>query len=207
VLKYKVGDTVRIQSKERLRVQDVAVNSVMLECANRIAKIIGVNDAYDCYSLDIDNGDWSWTDGMFDPDYNADDPLAPEDAIRAMMDDGEALINKEGRECLWNGVSGYFQVMVDSVTALRRLDLFTDLRRRPAKRNRPMTRWEVLDWANSEASRGWVVRVVLQEMCGQWAVPQCHYYDEDVTAYQRARLLPDLSGVDESTIQGFEVDK
>jgi hypothetical protein len=28
-----------------------------------------------------------------------------------------------------------------------------------------------------------------------------------IEKYQRARLLPDLSGVDESTIQGFEVEE
>jgi hypothetical protein len=79
-------------------------------------------------------------------------------------------------------------------------------RRSFEKRARDMTRWEVLDWANSEASRGWFVKIRGSE---RWRVPQFYDYDYefDASKYQRAQLLPDKSGVDESTIQGFEVEE
>jgi hypothetical protein len=66
-----------------------------------------------------------------------------------------------------------------------------------------MTRWEVLNWIISEASRGWVVR----DSSYAWVPPQFHSYTVAISDYQRARLLPDLSGVDEDTIQGFEVEE
>jgi hypothetical protein len=40
-----------------------------------------------------------------------------------------------------------------------------------------------------------------------WGQPQSRGYNYDLKNYVRARLLPDLSGVDESTIQGFEVEE
>jgi hypothetical protein len=78
--------------------------------------------------------------------------------------------------------------------------------RRHVKHKRFMTRWEVLDWANSEASRGWVV-CIESKSDDFWEPPQCLGYNLDIKSYRRARLLPDLSGVDESTIQGFEVEE
>jgi hypothetical protein len=81
---------------------------------------------------------------------------------------------------------------------------FINFRRRPAKHNRPMTRWEVLVWANSEESRGWVVQAQGNKM---WYIPQFFSYDTDTAKYRRARLLPDNSGIDESTIRGFEVEE
>jgi hypothetical protein len=93
--------------------------------------------------------------------------------------------------------------MVDSVTALRRLDIFTDLRRRPAKRRRLMTDEEASTWANSEESHGWMVRTFGFE----WSFPSAFAYTCGMKSYERARINADLSGVDESTIQGFEVEK
>jgi hypothetical protein len=136
---------------------------------------------------------------MFDPDYKADEPLSTKDAIQAMLD-GETLYDHDGIKCWFNETSGTF------VTETYDQDLgsFIGLRRRPAMRKRLMTRWEILDWANSEASRGWVVRYE----DGRWISPQCQNYPEEVLdRYQRAKLHSDLSGVDESTIQGFEVEE
>jgi hypothetical protein len=147
---------------------------------------------------------------MLDPDYTPadrplslkDEPLSPEDAVRAMLE-GEALILKdEGRECLWSSAYGYFTVMLNSVQALRKLDSFDGLHRRPAKRKRVWTRWEILDWANSPDSRGWVVR---QTRSGNWVCPQALIYALDSDKYERARFSRD--GVDESTICGFEVEE
>jgi hypothetical protein len=121
---------------------------------------------------------------MFDPDYTGDDPLSPEDAIRAMLD-GETLYDKEGDKYYWKG-KGHA------------------LYRRPPKRKRLMARWEVLAWACSEESRGWVVRAKGSKW---WCPPQFFSYDMDAKRYERARILPDMSGIDRSTIQGFEVEE
>jgi hypothetical protein len=37
-------------------------------------------------------------------------------------------------------------------------------------------------------------------------LPQYFSYNDEGAVYQRAKLLPDHSGVDESTIQGFETE-
>jgi hypothetical protein len=176
----------------------------MFKYAGQLAKITIMTRGYG-YKLDIDDETWDWQDWMFDPGYKADESLSAEDAIIAMVRDGETLyaeledggkteyrFNKE--EC-WFETSGGTYYYLSDLVGLRRL---------PEKRKRPMTRWEVLDWANSEASREWVVKYE----DGRWTSPQHQNYPEDVLdKYQRARLLPDLSGVDENTIQGFEAEE
>jgi hypothetical protein len=212
-MNYKVGDTVRIRSKEWIDAQDKSecgnhkepfrtLTPNMFHYAGRIAIITEVAQC-DIYKLDVDDGIHWWLDWMFDPDYRADGPLSAEDAIRAMLD-GKALCDESGRECLWDSVHGWFAVMCNSVTALRKIDCFTGLYRRPEKRKRLMTRFEILGWTTSEASRGWVVR---PEGNDTWHVPQFFSYDLGEYRFQRARILPDLSGVDEDTIQGFEVEE
>jgi hypothetical protein len=42
---------------------------------------------------------------------------------------------------------------------------------------------------------------------GDWLVPLQNHYIGDLSGFQRAQLLPDKSGIDESTIQGFEVEE
>jgi hypothetical protein len=143
-----------------------------------------------------------WSEWMFDPDYNpADRPLSAGDAIIAMVRDGETLVDEDGREHCWDGDD-----FVRDIGGNHWVDFyeFNNLYRRPAKRKRAMNRWEILDWASSEASRGWVVRQIWN--APDWMCPPAPFYNLDTDTYQRARLLPDLSGVDESTIQGFEVE-
>jgi hypothetical protein len=74
---------------------------------------------------------------------------------------------------------------------------------RPEKRKRPMDRLEIIAWANSEESLGWMTQ------CGGslWTFPRHFSYTGESEDYRRARLLPDLSGVDPDTIQGFEVEE
>jgi hypothetical protein len=179
----------------------------MLTCANRIAKIVGVNHGY--YSLDIDNREWCWTDRMFDPDYKLDEPLSTEDAIRAMLD-GETLYDSEGNGYFWFN-TGAFKKVYDGGAELLGEFRVPDLFYNRPKRSRPMSRWERLAWAGSEASRGWVVRTISidHKSVTAWELPQKFSYEvsEGTFEYQRARLLPDLSGVDEDTIQRFEVGK
>jgi hypothetical protein len=210
-VKYKEGDRVRIRSKEWIDAQekdkdgDISIGArvflkSMFQYAGREAVIIkAVND--DSYEIDIDSGEAYWSLQMFDLDYNpADGPLSAGDAIIAMVRDRETLVDEDGRAHRWD-----WDNFLCDLGGNHWVDFyeFNNLYRRPAKRKRAMTRWEMLNWANSEASRGWLVR---SEIRGDWYLPQYFKYETAIAQYQRARLLPDLSGVDESTIQGFEVE-
>jgi hypothetical protein len=220
-MKYKVGDTVRIRSKEWMDAQrkdadgDIAMNGLcltkgMFMYAGRTATIKRICPNR-TYKLDIDNERYWWMDWMFDPDYKADGLLSAKDAIIAMVREGEHLFDKDGREFYWDDGGKIFWHTLDAVNdagkeyTVRGSNFpLPDLYRRPSRRKRTMNRWEVLDWAGSDASRGWLVRAS-ENM--PWILPAYYGYNEDFSTYQRARLLPDLSGVDEDTIQGFEVEE
>ena len=215
----KKGDVVRIRLKAWMDAQkkdtygtirvpgDVkyALAKAMQEYARKLAVVTEVR--INSYDLDIDNGEHHWEDWMFEDGDAADTPLPSKEAARAMLD-GETLYDETGREYFWHeGLDGGVFVSInrrDDEHACCRAHSFNDLYRRPVKRTRPMTRWEIINWANSEASRGWVV---WQPQEGVWESPQYFEYNLDPEKYQRARLLPDLSGVDESTIQDFEVEE
>jgi hypothetical protein len=209
-MKHKTGDMVRIRSKEWIDAQEKSIRGnihtfveSMFKYAGKIARIMRFE--FDGYRLDVDDSDWIWRDFMFDPDYKPDKgPLSPKDAIIAMVRDRETLYDGDGFRHDFSKLRGDFirRGMVDGdMTVVSRFD---GLCRRPAKRQRSMTRWEILDWANSGESRGWYVRLPNVE---EWVSPQCPNYDTKLIGYRRARLLPDKSGIDESTIQGFEVEE
>jgi hypothetical protein len=218
-MKHKAGDTVRIQSREWWEKQDKDNDGDipgpsgywffknMSQHCGKIAKITKVRDT--SYTLDIDNGQDEWDEWMFDPDYHPNEPLSPEDAIRAMLD-GETLYDDAGRKYWWQeedcgfrclNPCSTFSLLTSDVRAL------PSLYRRPEKRTRAMTRWEILAWAGSEESRGWVVAEEETEMT--WYPPQYFGYELDTKGdgYCRAKLLPDGSGIDETTICGFEVEE
>jgi hypothetical protein len=214
-MNHKAGDTVRIRSREWIDAQekdedgdimrDNGFSRTMFQYAGKLAVITYV-DTDDSYRLDIDDGSWWWADWMFDPGYrSADGPLSAEDAVRAMLD-GERLTDDEGTEYFWDADwdGGHFFYRKRDETDAGVAHSYTGLYRRSAKRKRLMTRFEILGWANSEASRGWVVRT---GESGEWFCPPSLEYCNDIDVYQRARLLPDLSGVDKDTIQGFEVEE
>jgi hypothetical protein len=155
---------------------------------------------------------------MFDPDYRPEDePLSAKDAILAMVDGGETLYDEDGSAYWFSEADACFSTDSDSGKTPEDINYFYGLYRRPAKRKRPMTRWEILAWVNSEDSLGWVARgkyIGDGVLWGSWELPQCYRYDtceglldKGVYEYQRAKLLPDLSGIDESTVQGFEVEE
>jgi hypothetical protein len=226
MLNYKAGDTVRIRPREWMDAQerngfgDIMNSNVrgysmtmeMQEYAGKLATIILVSGDDNPYNkLDIDDGRYSWEDWMFDPDFRAGEPLSAEDAIRAMLDE-ETLYSKTGVSYSYSVKNHWFYVNDQMIDRINDTGIFSGLYRHSPKRKRPMTRFEVLAWVCGEASHGWVVR---DSQNGDWLPPQMFGYWQDVVSYssdtdryyQRARLLPDLSGVDESTIQGFEVEE
>jgi hypothetical protein len=217
-MKYEVGDVVRIQSKEWFDAQEkneegniykdnISFVEDMLRYAGKIAKIEKLTVA-GYFRLDSDIG-YDWADWMFDPNYDPTrEPLPAKDAAQAMLD-GETLYDKYGNKYEWRNKHGEFS-RFEAGEIPDQVCNFNGLYRRPVKRKRLMNRWEIMDWANSEASRGWVV------FCGSikpsteanWYSPQYANYSPDYTQrYWKARMLPDLSGIDKSTIQQFEVEE
>jgi len=93
---------------------------------------------------------------------------------------------------------------------------FKHIHSRVEPKHRPMTQFEMLGWANSDNSKGWLVRAEFpgyteKNIYSQWLLPQHFYYDKSrifdkqILSYERAKLLPDHSDIDKSTIQGFGV--
>jgi hypothetical protein len=155
---------------------------------------------------------------MFDPGFSEDGmskqapfsegfpELMPKDAIRAMLD-GETLYDKEGGAYFWREDflgAPYFVCHRNGEVYIS--SLFFGLCRRPEKRKRKrtMSREEMLAWSISEESHGWMVRCGKEEC---WKFPNVFSYGLSQDSYQRARMLPDLSGVDPDTVQGFEVEE
>jgi hypothetical protein len=73
---------------------------------------------------------------------------------------------------------------------------------------RPMTQFEMMGWANSEESRGWLVRMIDKNDKSKWLLPQQLRYDCNEglnhVSYERAKLLPDCSDIDKTTIRQFK---
>jgi hypothetical protein len=137
--------------------------------------------------------------------------LSPVHAVIAMAK-GETLYNEYGLECVFNKHEGKFELLAGDGTRLWfcTLDEFTTLYRLPQKRRRSMTPEEVRAWAESDESLGWMVRICdgrYLSIPRKWSFPRFYNYEGVVEYYQRARMLPDMSGIDESTIQGFEVEE
>lgn len=76
-MKHKVGDKVRIKSKEwydknkdydgDVLCQGTYLSSSMAYYCGKMATITRI-EASNLYRIDIDNGEWWWTDGMFEDD-------------------------------------------------------------------------------------------------------------------------------------------
>jgi hypothetical protein len=92
VLKYKVGDTVRMRSREWIEAQpqkldgridhkssNYYMSESMARNAGKTARITHV--CADCYRIDIDDGFYPWEDWMFDPSYQSDEMLCAIDAV------------------------------------------------------------------------------------------------------------------------------
>jgi hypothetical protein len=209
---HKVGDTVRIQSQEWYDAQkdengfvhhsnsSMVFNSYMQKRVGKLAKVVSVD--FGSYTLDIDNGKSYWQDWMLDSDYRPEvDPLSAEDALRAMLD-GETLYDEYDRPYRLNSVEKRIEYVDSDDDSVRVHNVFDwVLHRRPVKRTREMTMQEIAVWVMSVDSLGWLVKYK-----DGWHFPRSMRFLDSLCEYQRARLLPDHSGVDEDTIQGFEVE-
>jgi hypothetical protein len=82
---------------------------------------------------------------------------------------------------------------------------------------RPMTKFEMMGWANSDESKSWLVRVINKgdNKCSRWLLPQQLRYDDfegkppytnNFLFYERVKLLPDHSDIDKSTKNNFEIE-
>ena len=135
---------------------------------------------------------------------SGDMPLSPREAILAMLD-GATLVSPNGFLVRWKEDEGVFADTDENAPR----DCFKGYRYQSSKpRNRPMDSWECLAWVNSPDSHGWLVSIkhAGDEDWGDWDLPQRFKYDGNENhpdAYRRAMMLPDKSGIDESTIQGF----
>jgi len=129
--------------------------------------------------------------------------LSPEEAIRAMLD-GETLDRGYHVVEKWDGKHFVYRILGEEKWTIKPMDgLFTNLRRLP--KPRPMDTFECLAWVNSPESLGWMVSIKREtdSEWRSWDIPQRFGYNVAGTSYRRARVLPDKSGIDESTIQGF----
>jgi hypothetical protein len=135
-------------------------------------------------------------------------PLTPREAIAAMLD-GKVLRTKNGNRVKWSETENTF-VSADTNQPFTCFACFY------VQKTRPMTRYEIMAWAQSPESKGWLVNIRLKgykELEDDWQFP-CHYkYDnyehtaDDIYEYVRAPLLPDCSGVDETKMTMFEVEE
>jgi hypothetical protein len=216
---YTKGDTVRIRTREQIEAlekakyaglpsgtkRSYAIVGEMLCHTGKTATIMDVCRHEDIYRLDVDGGVFVWEEWMFDPDYTGDKSLSPEDAIRAMLG-GETLYSRYKVIEKWNGAHFVCQILGNQEWHLKPQDgVFTGLYRLPPKYKRWMTKAEMRAWAESDESFGWRVRH--KDLPGSWQSPRRWNYTENIYDYECARLLYDLSGIDESTIQGFEVEE
>jgi len=165
---------------------------------------IDLNDGYMCKLC--------FEKAQFHAKKNEEKPLSPREAIIAMLD-GEKLITGNGDEVAWNEKESIFVFTQHSCY----LSCFVSLYRKPAKKTRPMDAFQRLAWAGSAESQGWMVSIKTKHDGDwrPWDIPQRFKYngDEDYkisfdyVSYRRAKVLPDKSGIDESTIQGFDIEE
>jgi hypothetical protein len=224
-MKHKIGDTVRIQSKKWIGKQKKVPFGFkywfswdMLKYAGETAKIkdIVAKDRYVLVDMCDHLISGFWEDWMFDSNYKPDEDnkpneenneLSPEKAFWALLN-GEILFDINGIEYSWRKEDLRFY-MHDPARKLPGIyNKFTGLYRCcsvKSKYKRSMSREEVQTWAYSEASLGWMVRNTLT--LNAWTFPNYFEYTGAITEYQRAKPLPDLSGIDENTIQGFEIEE
>jgi hypothetical protein len=186
------------------------ISSRMQKWAGIETIIIGLRKDY--YELNGIPG--LWEDLMFEPVHSPAVPLNPIEAVERMVK-GEPSYTEDGGRVLWDGNVNNFlglqagDINNDSLSIFNGSfeHLYENLPHLEVLKKRDMTRWEVLAWATSEISHGWVVVNDSKAPADSdyWVSPQYFNYYGSITNYKRAMLKPDCTGVDESSIQTFEV--
>jgi hypothetical protein len=213
MLKHKVDDMIQVQTQEWMdaqekdkngRINGVGAYSITPEMQQYAGEVLIIDGVLSDGSYLLKGRGGRWEGWMFNPNYRPEDePLSAEDAIRAMLNG--AVLQKIGYkvEEKWDGKHFVFRVLGEEKwTNKPQGGEFEGLGRKSKVRS--MNRWEILAWANSEESRGWLVQYV---GFGSWGPPQYYNYADLPEQYQRALLLSDHSGIDEDTIQGFVVEE
>jgi hypothetical protein len=213
---YKEGDEITVQTQQWIDAHEkddggniwpkgggIMVRS-MFRYAGRTAEIARV-DAGDApldarYRLDIDDGEWAWSSGMFVQDRW---PLSAKNAVLAMLA-GDTLYDVNDWPHRLNESTENFE-FVDGTGTVHDFGHFEGLRglfRSPPDRTLLMSTSEALAWATSEESAGWAVRAY---SVSSWGIPASFTYSEPYNLLcQRAKLSPDGVSVDESTIRWFD---
>jgi hypothetical protein len=208
---YRIGDSVRIRSREWIDAQEknasgdmywqdsVRVFSADLFCyAGKLARIVNENKGKDAFQLDFDCSAWFPSWALVPVSNTAEEFLSSDEAMRALLA-GESLVNDAGSKYWWDNGGVHFRDRsgIDRVI----FALSGNLRRA-----RDLTYLEVLRWVRSEDSTDWAVR--RSNVSGgptEWK--PAHMIDlslgRSFKYWQRAKILPDGSGVDENTIRGF----
>jgi hypothetical protein len=215
MMKYKAGDKVRVSSKDWLNTQEGVTSEAiygpdgnfmitkMQELEGRVFTISSVDDSRGRYALK--GLPWIWSAWMFDPEYVPEKhPLSFDAAVETLLA-GDILYDAEGNICHKDEDGCRFVRVVPKKDGPQLEDIykFDELYATRPVSERIMTQWEALDWASSERSLGWVVRLGK----AGWGPPQQYSYDADIERYERARLTADLSGIDDKTIQRLEVEE
>ena len=184
-----------------------------MNCYNCGEEVNGTSHGFVCQKCMKETTEGEWF-GDEPAKECGDMPLSPGEAVRAMLD-GEILTGHEdywakGLEAYWDGkhfVSRSDDISSDDKGPWLIMQTFDNLLRKP--KTRPMDSWECLAWVNSPDSHGWLVSYKEKSTSewSPWDVPQRFiYYWIETVSYRRARILPDKSGIDESTIRGFVVE-
>jgi hypothetical protein len=155
-----------------------------------------------------------WDNLMFEPGHSPAVPLNPIEAVKRMVK-GATFYTEYGDRVFWGDNRNIFLCIQEgdiynpsgSIFNGSFEHLYENDPLHKALKKRDMTRWEALAWATSEISHGWVVMNYPKAPADSddWALPQSFNYFGSITNYRRAMLKPDCTGVDESSIQTFEV--
>jgi len=143
--------------------------------------------------------------------------LLPREAIIAMLNGETLTLGGHPVEEKWDGNNFVYRVLGEKGWHLKPVDgKFVNLFfKKPPNKTSSMSRFECLAWVSSPESSGWMVSMKTKHDGDwrPWDIPQRFIFDGDegykisfdYVSYRRARVLPDGSGIDESSIQVFVI--
>jgi hypothetical protein len=155
------------------------------------------------YLLTADAGCHWWGEWALetDPDERENRELQPREAI-ALMLAGSTLFDSKGNEYRRRG-SG-FVATAPGTDHVEPVETFTGLFWDRPSSKRPWTTLELLSWASSGDSFGWVVKF---RHDNGWSPPQSFQYNYPAGAYQRARIVEGPGGPTLGEPMEFETEE